>query len=106
MRRRLKAISLGEYRFGNGTGRCFGVKIWEDSQRRKGRRLAKEYTFKGKIVNITFRFYEHCVGGLDIALFNKSGERINSHRLLVDSTLESPNMAVNEFKRVLETLEH
>lgn len=68
--------------------------------------MAKEYTFKGKIINITFRFYEHGVGGLDVALFSKTGERINHHRLLVDSTLDNPNIAVNEFKRVLEALEH
>lgn len=71
----------------------------------KDKRMAKIYTFKGKVVDITLRFYEHSVGGVHIGLFTKAGDRINSNTLLIDSTLERPNMAVNEFARILKTLE-
>jgi len=68
--------------------------------------MAEEYIFKGKVIDIFLRFYLPEVGGVDIALLDKKGILVNSHRLLINTSLQNPNIAVTEFKKILKTMEH
>lgn len=67
----------------------------------EGRMMAKTFIFKGQKCDLIMRFYDEA-GGVDFALFDKNGEKLNKQRFLVDSSLEEPNIGLREIGRVLE----
>jgi len=63
--------------------------------------MAKTFIFKSQKCDLVIRFYD-LAGGAHFALFDKNDKRLNNQTLLVDSSLENPNMGLNEMRRILE----